>query len=436
MTSTTGSSASSISSARPGRILALVLLTAVGTTNFMDRQILSVLAEPIRKDLGLTDTQLGLLTGLSFAFFYAVMGVPAAMLADRTNRVRLVGFACLLWSFFTGASAFAQSFLHLALARFGVGVGEAGGTAPSLSILADYYPPRMRPAIIGLFTVGGPLGVFVGASFGGWAAAQFGWRTAFLLVAGVGAAAAVLLMILVREPQRGGLDPVASQKAKAAPLGATARIFLSRPTLRWLVVSSALAAFVSTGMLSWIPAYLMRVQGMPLTEVAKWFGPLAGLCFGIGIVGGGALVNWASRHSLKAYAWVPGGSVLLTAPTLALALLAPDWPTALALLSVPMVLSTIYVAPALALVQNLSPVAARATATALLMLAFNIVGQGGGPLAIGVLSDVLAAREVEDPLRMAMLGLTPVAVIAAVCYFAQLRLVERDAEAVARDAAA
>ncbi|MBI1198650.1 MAG: MFS transporter [Phenylobacterium sp.] len=420
--------------ARPGRVLALLLLTAVGTTNFMDRQILSVLAEPIRQDLGLSDTQLGLLTGLSFAFFYAIMGVPAAMLADRYHRVRLVGAACFIWSLFTGACAFAGSFLHLAIARFGVGVGEAGGTAPSLSILADYYPPRMRPAVIGLFTANGPLGVFVGATFGGWAAGQFGWRSAFLLVAAAGLLAALCLVIFVREPQRGALDPASAARTKPAPLGATARVFLSRPTLRWLVVASALGAFVSTGMLAWIPAFLMRVQGMPLAELARWFGLAAGVCFGIGIAGGGALVNWASRHSLTAYAWVPGLSMLLTAPTLALALLAGDWRISLALMTVPMIFSTIYVAPALALVQNLSPVAARATVTALLMLAFNIVGQGGGPVAIGMLSDLLASQGAPDPLRFAMLALTPTAVIAALCYFAMSRFVVRDAEAVAREA--
>lgn len=420
--------------ARPGRILALLLLTAVGTTNFMDRQILSVLAEPIRQDLGLSDTQLGLLTGLSFAFFYAIMGVPAAMLADRYHRVRLVGAACFIWSLFTGACAFAGSFLHLAIARFGVGVGEAGGTAPSLSILADYYPPRMRPAVIGLFTANGPLGVFVGATFGGWAAGQFGWRSAFLLVAAAGLLAALCLVIFVREPKRGALDPASAAHTKPAPLGATARVFLSRPTLRWLVVASALGAFVSTGMLAWIPAFLMRVQGMPLAELARWFGLAAGVCFGIGIAGGGALVNWASRHSLTAYAWVPGLSMLLTAPTLALAVLAGDWRASLALMTIPMICSTIYVAPALALVQNLSPVAARATVTALLMLAFNIVGQGGGPVAIGMLSDLLASQDAPDPLRFAMLALTPTAVIAALCYFAMSRFVVRDAEAVAREA--
>jgi predicted MFS family arabinose efflux permease len=420
--------------APPGRILALALLMTVGTVNYVDRQILSVLAEPIRRDLGLSDTQLGLLTGLSFAFFYAIMGVPAAMLADRYHRIRLVGVACLIWSFFTGACAFAGSFAHLALARFGVGAGEAGGTAPSLSILADYYPPRLRAAVVGLYTANGPLGVFIGASFGGWAAGQFGWRSAFLMVAGAGVLAALLLVTFVREPVRGALDPAAVARPRPASLAATTRVFLSRPTLRWLVVASALGAFVSTGMLAWIPAFLMRVQGMPLAELARWFGPAAGVCFGIGIAGGGLLVNWASRHSLKAYAWAPGLSMLLTAPTLALAILAPDWRTSLALMTVPMICSTVYVAPALALVQNLSPAAARATVTALLMLAFNIVGQGGGPVAIGALSDILAAEQAPDPLRLAMLALAPAAVIAALCYFAMSRFIPRDAEAVGEEA--
>lgn len=418
--------------ARPGRVLALLLLIVVGTVNYVDRQILSVLAEPIRLELGLSDTQLGLLTGLAFGFFYAVMGVPAAMLADRYHRVRLVAAACLLWSLFTGACAFAGSFVQLALARFGVGVGEAGGTAPSLSILADYYPPRHRPAVIGLFTANGPLGVFVGATFGGWAAAAYGWRAAFLMVAGFGALAALLLVLLVREPPRGALDP-AARAAPPTPLGPTVRLFLSRSTLRWLLFSSGLAAFVSTGMLNWIPAFLMRVQGMPLTEVARWFGPAAGLSFGIGIAGGGALVNWASRHSLKAYAWVPGLSMLLTAPTLALAVMAPDWRTSLALMTIPMICSTIYVAPALALVQNLSPAAARATVTALLLLAFNIVGMGGGPLAIGMLSDALAAQGAADPLRIALLCVAPVAVLAALGYLAVSRAVVGDAEAARND---
>lgn len=422
---------------RPGRTLVLLLLSLVATVNFVDRQILSVLAEPIRQDLGLSDTQLGLLTGLAFGLFYAVMGVPAALLADRFHRVRLVAAACLLWSLFTGACAFATSFLHLALARFGVGVGEAGGTAPSLSILADYYPPHHRPAVIGLFTANGPLGVFVGASLGGWAAGQFGWRVAFLIVAAIGVVAALLLVLFVREPPRGGLDPAPTRAAppEAARLIPTARVFLSRPTLRWLLFASGVSAFVSYAMLSWIPAFLMRVQDMPLNEMARWYGPVAGLCYGIGITGGGVLVNWAGRRSVTAYAWVPGLSMLLTAPLLAAALLAPNWQTSLALMTLPMISCTMYTAPALALVQNLSPVASRATVTALLLLGFNLVGLGCGPLAVGMLSDALAAQQAADPLKIAMLCVTPICVVAALGYFAVSRVVLRDTADVMREAA-
>src|SRR5258706_5317073 len=224
------------------------------------------------------------------------------MLADRTHRVRLVAGACLLWSLFTGACGFATSFWQLAIARIGVGVGEAGGTAPSLSILADYYPPEKRPAVIGLFTANGPLGVFLGASLGGWAAGQFGWRAAFIGVASLGALAALLLAAIVREPERGALDPSRAPGAPAGRLGPTVRLFLSRPTLRWLLVASGLSAFVSYGMLNWIPAYLMRVQHMPLAEVARWFGPAAGLCMGGGIVGGGGLGNAAGERSAPDYA--------------------------------------------------------------------------------------------------------------------------------------
>jgi predicted MFS family arabinose efflux permease len=416
---------------RPGRHVALAVLTAIGAINFLDRQILSVLAEPIRRELHLSDTQLGLLTGLSFALFYAVLGVPAAMLADRVNRVKLVACACAIWSLFTGACGFATTFWHLAVARCGVGLGESGGTAPSLSILADYFPPEKRPAVIGLFTVNGPIGVFLGATVGGWAAIQFGWRGAFFLVCGAGLIAAALLVFLVREPVRGGLDPRhAAKPAPAMSLSASARVFLSKPTLRILLLASGLAAFVSTGMLNWIPAYLMRVQEMPLAEVARWFGPAAGLCMGIGIWGGGALVNWAGARSPKAYAWIPGLSMLLTAPTLVLACMAPSWQTSLLLMCVPMVCCTMYVAPALALVQNLSPVAARATATSLLLLAFNILGPGGGPLAIGMMSDAFAAGGAAQPLKLALMAAAPIALVSALLYAFLARVVDADTRKV------
>lgn len=413
---------------RPGRRIALTLLIAVGTINFIDRQILSVLVEPMRAELHFSDTQFGLLTGLSFALFYAALGVPVAMLADRTHRVRLVAAACLLWSLFTGACGFATSFTQLALARFGVGVGEAGGTAPSLSILADYFPPHRRAAVTGLFTANGPLGVFLGASVGGWAAGRFGWRGAFFGVSLLGMVCAPLLLLFVREPLRGAMEASKTGAAAATSLGQTASLFLRRPTLGLLLLASGLSAFVSYGMLNWIPAYLMRVQHMPLVEVARWFGPAAGICMGLGIWGGGALVNATEKISIRAYALIPGLAMLIAVPSFALALFAGSWRASLALMLLPMACVTVYVAPALALVQNLAQISARATATALLLLAFNIIGLGGGPLTIGLISDAMAHAHLADGLRLALLCTTPAAVLAALAYYALSRTIVADAE--------
>ncbi|WP_373009307.1 MFS transporter [Hyphomonas sp.] len=420
----------------PGGRLALVLLTLIGTINFVDRQLLAVLVEPILQDLHFSDTVFGLLTGLCFALFYATMGVPVAMVADRVNRVRLVAAACTVWSIFSGACGLATSFWQLAFARFGVGIGEAGGTAPSLSILADYYPPEKRPAVIGMFTVNGPLGVFIGISFGGWAAAQFGWRGAFFMVAILGVCLAPLLLLLVREPKRGATETRrVAEDAPALSLASTVRLFLRLPTLRLLLLGSGASAFVSYGLLNWIPAYLMREAGMSLPQLSAWFGPAAGICMGIGIWGGGTIVNIGARKSLTAYAWAPAIAILVGVPVFIMALFVPGWPLALALMLLPMICITIYVAPALALVQNLAPLRARATATALLLLAFNIVGLGLGPLSIGIVSDLLSAAGVAHSLRWALLCTAPAALVAGVAYILMARTIVADSAATVKEQA-
>ena len=413
--------------ARSGGRVALTLLTLIGTINFMDRQLLSVLVEPIRAELHLSDTMFGLLTGLCFALFYAVLGVPAAMLADRSNRVRLVAGACMVWSAFTAACGLAGNFWQLALARFGVGVGEAGGTAPSLSILADYYPPQSRAVITGLFTVNGPLGVFLGISVGSWAAQEFGWRGAFFAVGLIGILVGPLLLLLVREPVRGATEQSRAPAQPPPALGTTVKLLWSHPTLRMLFVASGIAAFVAYGMLNWLPAFLMRERGMPLVDLAKWFGPAAGLCMGLGIWGGGALVNAAARRNIAAYGWLPAAVTALTAPLLASALFAPSWELSLLLMLAPMICCTFYVAPALALSQNLAPINVRATATALLLLAFNVIGMGLGPLAVGIASDALKGAGVAHALQWAILCLTPVALISALAYLAMSRTIAADA---------
>ena len=407
------------------RTVALWMLFLVGTINFVDRQLLSVLVEPIRSEMQFSDTQFGLLTGLAFALFYAGMGIPVAMIADRWNRVRLIGVCCIIWSGFTAACGITSNFWQLALTRFGVGAGEAGGTAPSLSIIADYYPRERRALVIGLFTCNGPFGVFVGAAFGGWAASTVGWRTAFLIMGIIGIIVALLLMLLVREPARGQMDT--NQPADdVLPFSQSLAMFIRRPSLRIVMIASGLAAFVSYGMLNWIPAFLMRTQGMPLSAIATWFAPAAGITFAIGIWGGGALVSRGAKKSARAYGMIPALATLIMIPTFAAALLVDSWQLSLALMLVPMAACTAYVAPALALVQNLTPPRSRATASALLMLMFNMVGLGLGPLFIGIISDALKPEYADESLRWALLTILPFAAAAGIAQFAMTRYLDKD----------
>ena len=407
------------------RNVALWMLFLVGTINFVDRQLLAVLVEPIRAELHFSDTQFGLLTGLAFALFYAAMGLPAAMIADRWNRIRVVGIACLVWSAFTAACGMVTSFTQLAVMRFGVGTGEAGGTAPSVSVIADYFPPERRAFAIALFTCNGPFGVFIGAAVGSWAAAEFGWRGAFVAIGAVGIVVAPLLMLLVKEPARGQMDNQVTPDAPL-PIGQSLALFWQKRSLRLLMLASGLAAFVSYGMLNWIPAYLMRTQGMPLSAMATWFGPAAGITFGIGMLGGGALVSRLATKTPRAYSTIPALCSLVLIPTFAAALLVDSWQWSLALLLVPMAACTAYVAPALALVQNLTPPRARATAAATLLLMFNIVGLGLGPLFIGTISDFLKPEYGDDSLRWALMAILPVVLAAAVAQFAMGRHLDKD----------
>ncbi|HEX7848328.1 MAG TPA: MFS transporter [Sphingomonas sp.] len=401
-----------------GGVFALIVLVVVGTLNFVDRQILSVLIEPIRAELHFSDSQFGLLTGLAFSLFYGVFGLPAALMADRWNRIRLIAIACAIWSGFTAAMGSVRGFTAMAFVRFGVGVGEAGGTAPSLSVLADYFPRERRPLVIGLFTLNGPVGVFAGAAFGGWAAAHIGWRAAFELLGVIGLVAAIFLWLTVREPGRGHFDAEATPPQPVS-LGETLKLFVANPGLRQVSIASGASAFLSYGMLNWIPAFLMRVQHMPLSAIGQWFAPAAGITMGVGMVGGGALVNWWVRRSIRGYAMVPAICTAILIPLFGAAVFIGDWRVSLALMLIPMAACTVFTPASLALAQELGPRSARATVSATLLLMFNIVGLGLGPLFVGVLSDALKASQGVESLRIA-LGL--LLVPAAFASFAHWRL--------------
>ena len=405
-------------------------LCVVYTFNFLDRQFLSVLAEPVRRELQLSDTQLGMLTGLMFALFYTVCGIPVAALADRTNRVRVMAVACGLWSLFTAACGLAMGFGTLALARIGVGIGEAGGSAPSYSIIADYFPPEQRGRGLAIYSLGVPLGTMVGAFSGGWIAAHYGWRTAFLSLGVAGLVLAPLIPLVVREPLRGRMDPTGSPDAvdETPPsLAGAIRLFVRSPTLVLTALSAGLTALVLYGMANWIPSFLMRERGMQLSQLATWFSVVAGLSMGIGTWLGGLIVDRLGTRYPASYALVPGIAILLATPFLFGVTDATDWRVALAYLIAPMVLLNMYLAPALAVMQNGVPPRYRATTGALLLFTLNLVGLGCGPLFVGMVSDALKPAFGNDSLRHALQWLAPFFVLASLCQFAAARALHRAA---------
>ncbi|MEO5640917.1 MAG: MFS transporter [Sphingomicrobium sp.] len=402
-----------------GRNRALFLLTLIYLFNFMDRQIMAVLAEPIRKELLLSDTQIGLLTGFMFALFYTSFGVPVAWFADRTRRSWVIAGACTLWSGFCAACGLATGFASLALARIGVAVGEAGGVAPSYSLISDFYPVEERGRAIAVFSMGVPLGLGVGTAAGGWIAATYGWRTAFFVVAAPGILLALLLVLLVREPEKGATDT--APLAARAGFGATMAMFFSSPRLLLVTLSASLGAFTCYGLMAWISAYLQRVLGMTLKEVGSYLSITLAISLGVGIWLSGYLADRHAAREPRMYAWIPAVALALGAPALLIATRQTDWHVALPLFGVAIGLSVFYLAPSVAALSSLVPAAQRSTANATMLLFLNLIGLGGGPYLIGVTSDWAKAAHGTQSLRIAFTALTPMFLVAALACLASAR---------------
>lgn len=407
-----------------------VLLT-VYMINFMDRQLFAVLQEQIRADLGLEDWQLGLLGGTMFAVFYATMGLPIAWLADRTHRIRLIGAACAVWSVFTALSGAATSFLTMALARIGVATGEAGGVAPSYSVLSDYFPKTRRGLALGIFTIGAPIGLMAGTILGALIADALSWRWAFVILGAPGLLIGLILVVLVREPERGRLDPAAApDAAKPRPLDA-ARAVLSTPTLLLLTAAAAATSFGGYGLYQWIPSFLQRSQGLALETVGAMLGPIF-LVGVIGAVGGGWIADRIARTHVSAYAHVPAASLALASPFFLAAILVRDGQLSLMLLVIPVSLSYAWLGPGLAAVQTLSSPRLRAQTAAIVAFFNNLIGFGLGPLFVGALSDVLQASLSEgEALRAAMAAAAGSLLLAAGLFFIAGLTLKRDLDRMA-----
>lgn len=382
--------------------LAVFLLGLVHTVSYMDRQVLVVLAQAIKDDLRLTDTHIGLLTGVSFAFFYTIAAVPIAHLADRVNRIRIIAAACSVWSIFTVATAFATNFTQIALMRIGVGAGEAGSAAPSMSVIADRFPPAQRSRATGIFLLGAPAGVMLGTALGAAIGAAHGWRSAFIMLGAPGLLISLVILVLLREPQRGATETGTFDAPTNISFMDTARALFVRQDLRWLTIGCALCSFVSVGIANWGPTYLIRSKSMTLMEISVYFSLAASISIAIGLSGSGILADRLGKGDARAYAWLPALGMAIGLPFFIGAVLAPGWELSLSLLFVPMCMASAMFPPAVTFVQNNAVPSQRATSVAVFLLVVNLTGFGGGSLFVGVISDFVASRGVGDPLAVAI----------------------------------
>jgi MFS family permease len=411
------------------RYLVVGLLAVVYTFNFMDRQIMSTLAEPIRKDLGLSDTAIGALGGLNFAIFYTTFGIPVAWLADRYRRVWIMAAACTVWSIFTAACGKATNFTQLALARVMVGAGEAGGSPPSYSLISDYFPAKERGTGLALYSLGVPLGSMLGVLYGGHVAAAYNWRIAFYAVGLPGIVLAIIMLLIVREPKRGALDEVtlgADAHAPAPPVGQVIAAFFANRTLLCVAIACGISAFAGYAMLNWNPPMLMRVKGATLKEVSTYYGWVIGITGVIGTFLAGWLADKLGAKDRRWYAWIPVIAFTLSLPALAGLIWAPTWQIALAFIAVPALLNNMYLAPALAVVQNAVPPGQRTMAGAILLFVLNLIGLGGGPIFVGKVSDMAKPQFGDHSLLVGYAALAPVIVIAIIAHLIAASSIARD----------
>jgi predicted MFS family arabinose efflux permease len=389
------------------RGVTLALLTAAYFFSYMDRQILAILQEDIRRDLLLSDTQLGLLAGFAFAIFYATLGLPVARLADRGNRVNIIAIALALWSGMTAVCGLAQNFVQLLLARIGVGIGEAGSSPPSHSMIADLYPPEKRAGAMGIYSLGVVLGAAGGTMIGGTLAHFFGWRVAMFAVGIPGIILAVIIKLFVIEPRRGMSDPAhaAASAADMPAFGAGFRSLFANRAAVHLVMAVTITSLIGYGHTAFGPSFMIRSMGLDKLQIASIVAPIGAVCGTLSAVGGGWLANWAAaRWGLHAQSWLVLTMKAVGLPLSFLFFASSDPWIGVPIYWLSIILVNSYLGPTFALIQGLAPLRMRALWAAVTLLVINLIGLGLGPTMIGVISDLLKPSMGDaESLRWAML---------------------------------
>lgn len=398
------------------RNYALVLLTIVYSFNFIDRQLLAILQEPIKLELSLSDSQLGLLTGFAFALFYVIAGIPIARWADRSNRRNIISLSLGLWSLMTAVSGLTHNFIQLLAARVGVGVGEAGGSPPSHSIVSDIFPPEKRASAMSFYSTGVNIGILFGFLLGGWLNEFFGWRVAFIVVGAPGVLLALLVRFTLREPIR-GLTENKQASDEQVPFLQVLHLLWSRLSFRHMVFAGSLNAFVIYATVNWLASFFIRSHGMTTGELGTWLAMSSGLFGAIGVFFGGFFADKLASRDKRWYVWLSAVMMLICVPFTIAVYSASNQYTALILAFVPGTLFNVYLGTIIATTHGLVGQRMRATSSAILFLVLNIIGLGLGPWSIGLLSDYLLPTLGTESLRYALLYIIPAVTFWSACHF-------------------
>ena len=390
----------------------LFILVVVYTFNFIDRQIIGILAVPIKADLMLSDTQLGLMGGLAFALFYTGLGIPIAMLADRSSRSWIITVALVLWSAMTAACGLAQNFWQIFLARVGVGVGQAGGGAPSYSLISDYFPPNERARALSLFSFGMPKGRPLGSGAGGFIASTMDWRVAFFVVGAAGILIAPIFRLTIKEPVRGRFDRD-SQVRSPANLGEILRTLAGKKSFWLMSVGSAFSSMMGYAMFFWLPSFFVRSYGITLLDASLFYGAIILVGGLAGIWMGGWAADRFGQKNRAAYAYVPAIAFVASAPLYVIGVLSPSLALTFFMMLIATALGLVWLGPVIAAIQHLVKANMRTTASAVFLFINNLIGIGVGTVVIGMLSDGLQGRYGNDALKYSILAGTSLYLVAA-----------------------
>ena len=386
--------------------VALLLVFLVGVCNYLDRYAMSVLQVPIKVELGLSDGQLGLLTGLAFFIPYVLVTLPIGRLADRYSRKYILAGALVVWSAMTALVSVSQGFLLIMFLRMGVAIGEAACLPTSYSLLADCFPPERRARAIAIVGISFPVGSSLGIAGAGALEGLLGWRGAFVALGAIGLVLAPVLLAVVREPARGGADRTGPQAGPAPapppPFGEALRMLWKQPVFRFVAFGMGFQTYVAATVLSWSTPFYTRVHGIPLTRVALLFGLIAGIGGAVGSYGGGLLSDRFGRGNPRAYLWIPAAACELTVPMGLAQFLVPDACASLAFAMATVMLVSCFPPPVYAIAHSLVPANMRGLTSALLVVSSSILGGAFGATVTGVLSDRLLGLGLgADALRYA-----------------------------------